>query len=110
VVPEQNRSYLADFNTKKVIFETKGRLTSDDRKKMLLVKEQNPEYTIVMVFSQPGNKIRKGSKTTYIDWCEKNGLLWMDYKKIVENPKCILSGIKNWESGKLPESPKKKSK
>jgi hypothetical protein len=54
-----------------------------DRKKHLLVKEQNPNMDIRFVFSNSKNKITKKSKTTYGDWCEKNGYKYSD--KIIPN-------------------------
>lgn len=68
------RTYTPDFLTPNgIIIETKGRFTPDDRKKHLLIKEQYPDLDIRFVFSNSNNKIRKGSKTSYADWCDKNG-------------------------------------
>lgn len=69
--------YTPDFvierkKGKRLIVETKGRFTSQDRTKMLNVKKSNPEEDIRIVF-QRDNAIRKGSKTTYTDWATKNG-------------------------------------
>ena len=44
---------------------------------MLNVRDSNPDTLIIMVFPQPNNRLRKGSKTTYADWCDKNGLAWI---------------------------------
>ena len=57
---------------------TKGRFVLEDRKKHLLVKQQHPELDIRFVFSNSKNKINKKSKTTYADWCEKNGFKYAD--------------------------------
>lgn len=43
-----------------------------DRKKHLLIKAQYPQLDIRFVFQNPNNTIRKGSKTTYADWCKKH--------------------------------------
>ena len=73
------RTYTPDFKLPNgVIIETKGRFTPDDRKKHLLIKEQYPDLDIRFVFSNSNNKIRKGSKTSYADWCTKNGFLYAD--------------------------------
>ncbi|WP_174008465.1 endodeoxyribonuclease [Agrobacterium tumefaciens] len=64
------------------IFETKGRFTSADRSKHLAIKSQHPELDITLVFQRPQNKIRKGSKTSYADWCDKHGIKWIDGSKI----------------------------
>lgn len=73
------RTYTPDFKLPNgIIIETKGRFTPDDRKKHLLIKEQYPDLDIRFVFSNSNNKIRKGSKTSYADWCSKNGFLYTD--------------------------------
>ena len=59
-----------------IIVETKGRFTPADRQKHLLVQKQFPELDIRFVFSNPNQKINKGSKTSYAMWCEKNGFLY----------------------------------
>lgn len=45
----------------------------EDRKKHLLIKSEYPHLDIRFVFSNPRNKIYKGSKTTYADWCKQHG-------------------------------------
>jgi len=73
------RSYTPDFLLPNgIIIETKGRFIPEDRKKHLLIKEQHPELDIRFVFTNSNNKIRKGSKTSYADWCNKNGFLFAD--------------------------------
>lgn len=76
-VPARKAKYTPDFFLPNgIIVETKGRFTSSDRKKHQLIKKQCPELDIRFVFSNPNTKIRKGSKTSYGDWCEKNGFLY----------------------------------
>lgn len=73
-VPEKNRNYIPDFILPNGIYvEAKGRLTLADRQKMVWVKKSNPDLDIRFVFQRKNNYIRKGSKTTYADWAEKNG-------------------------------------
>ena len=75
----ENKTYTPDFILPNgIIIESKGRFVLDDRKKHLKVREQNPELDIRFVFSNSRNKIRKGSKTTYAMWCEKNNFLYAD--------------------------------
>lgn len=79
VVPERSTYYVPDFVLPNgIVIEVKGRLLSDDRKKMLLVKEQNPKLDIRFCFQRPKNPINKGAKTTCADWASKNGFLWCD--------------------------------
>jgi hypothetical protein len=56
-----------------IFVETKGRFTASDRAKHILVKEQHPNLDIRFVFTNPNQRISKRSKTTYADWCDKNG-------------------------------------
>jgi hypothetical protein len=79
IVPESSHVYTPDFKLPNgIIIETKGRFLNDDRKKHLLLKAQKPEYDIRFVFSNSLAKLNKGSKTTYADWCNKNGFLFAD--------------------------------
>ena len=79
VKPETHHKYTVDFTLPNgILIETKGRWTLEDRKKHLLIKQQHPELDIRFVFQNPNGKIRKGSKTTYADYCEKHNILWSD--------------------------------
>lgn len=78
-IPASQHTYNPDFKLPNGIFvETKGRFVAADRKKHLLVKAQNPTLDIRFVFSNSKNKISKASKTTYGDWCDKNGIIYAD--------------------------------
>ena len=79
VKPETHHTYTPDFRLPNGIFiETKGRFVAEDRKKHILIKSQHPELDIRFVFQNSRNKLRKGSKTTYADWCIKYGFLYAD--------------------------------
>ena len=85
IVPASEHTYHPDFRLPNGIrVETKGRFVLADRKKHLLVKEQHPELDIRIVFQSPKTKIRKGSKTSYADFCDKHGIQWAE-KKIPES-------------------------
>mmetsp|Transcript_22789 Transcript_22789/g.10988 ORF Transcript_22789/g.10988 Transcript_22789/m.10988 type:complete len:138 (-) Transcript_22789:534-947(-) len=74
--PEKHR-YTCDFCLPNNIFiETKGLFTTKDRKKHLLIRTSNPSLDIRFIFQNAKNKIKKGSKTTYADWCNKHGFKW----------------------------------
>ncbi len=74
---DETKTYVPDIQLPNGIFiETKGRFLTADRKKHLLIKEQHPDLDIRFVFSNPNAKIRKGSKTSYADWCDKHGFLY----------------------------------
>ena len=95
VQPEKNRNYTPDFWLPNgIIVETKGVFTVQDRQKHLLIKEQYPDLDLRFVFSNSKNKLRKGSKTTYADWCNKYNFIfadqlipeeWINEKKRVNN-------------------------
>lgn len=80
IQPEKKRTYTPDFVLPNgIIIETKGRFTLEDRNKHLWIKEQYGDtYDIRFVFTSSRAKIRKGSKTSYADWCEKHGFLYAD--------------------------------
>lgn len=76
--PEINRKYTPDYILPNgIVIETKGRFTPEDRKKHLWIRDQyGPSLDLRFVFNNPRGKLRKGAKTTYADWCEKNGFLY----------------------------------
>lgn len=79
VQPAKNRNYTPDFWLPNgIIVETKGVFTVQDRQKHLLIKDQYPDLDLRFVFSNSKNKLRKGSKTTYADWCNKYGFIFAD--------------------------------
>lgn len=74
VVPAKKRTYNPDWTVReKVYIETKGKLDRETIEKMLLVKKQNPDAKIYLLFQRGTNKLRRGSKMTYLDWAKKNG-------------------------------------
>jgi len=78
-VPETLHNYTPDFLLPNGIYvESKGIFSPEDRKKHLYIKAQHPSLDIRFVFSRSKSPIRKGSKTTYADWCLKNGFQFAD--------------------------------
>ena len=65
-----------------VHLEAKGYWSAPDRRKIAAVKRDNPELDLRMVFQSPYNKISKGSKTTYAQWCEKHEIPWTHFHDI----------------------------
>lgn len=75
----KDHTYTPDFPiTNKIIIETKGRFLTSDRMKMLLIQKQYPEYDFRFVFNNSKARISKISKTTYGEWCERNGFKYAD--------------------------------
>lgn len=76
--PPRSSKYTPDFKIPTrdggyFYVETKGRFIASDRQKHLLIKAQCPDIDIRFVFSNQNQKLYKGSKTTYAQWCEKHG-------------------------------------
>lgn len=67
-----------------VILEAKGFFKPSDRRKMLAVKEQNPELDIRFIF-QRNNTLSKNSKTTYGAWAEKHGFPYCIFPNIPQD-------------------------
>jgi hypothetical protein len=100
--PEIKKTYKPDFPiTGSFIVETKGAFNSADRKKMKLIKSQNPKLDIRFVFSNATNKIGKKSKTTYAKWCELNNFPYHCIKSTKETfPKDWLLEIRKTQNAK----------
>jgi hypothetical protein len=74
VVPVTKHAYTPDYVLPNgIVIETKGRFVIEDRKKHILLKEQYPDLDLRFVFQNAKAKIRKGSPTSYGDWCTKHG-------------------------------------
>lgn len=79
IVPETEHKYTPDFPVSPhIVLETKGLWKVEDRMKMLYLIEQYPDISFRMVFQRANQKIKKGSKTSYADWCDKHNILWCE--------------------------------
>jgi len=75
----KERTYTPDFVLDNgIIIETKGRFVSADRRKHKEIKKQYPDLDIRFVFSNARAKLYKGAKSSYGEWCDKNGFLYSD--------------------------------
>ncbi len=73
------RSYTPDFILDNgIVLEVKGFWSTADRRKHVEIKKQHYTLDIRIVFENSKRKIRKGSKTTYGDWCKKKDILYCD--------------------------------
>lgn len=73
------RTYTPDFILNNgIIIETKGRFLAIDRRKHLAIKEQHPDLDIRFIFTNSRNKLRKGAKSSYGQWCDKYGFRFYD--------------------------------
>ena len=76
-IPESQHTYTPDFVLSNgIIIEVKGLFEAADRQKHLLIKKQYSNLDIRFIFSNSKNRIYKGSKTTYADWCMKHGYMF----------------------------------
>lgn len=77
VLPSTRHTYTPDFILANgVIIEVKGRWVAADRQKMVLVRKQNPDRDLRILFDRPQTPINKGSKTTYASYCDKHRIPW----------------------------------
>lgn len=76
--PARRARYIPDFVLPNgIIVETKGRLTAEDRAKMLNVKRDNPEADIRFLFMRSRQRTTKSKNSlTYEEWAEKHGFPW----------------------------------
>ena len=73
------RTYTPDFVLPNgIIIESKGRFVAADRRKHIAIKKQHPKLDIRFVFYNSKNKLNKGAKSTYQNWCDKNKFLYYD--------------------------------
>ena len=73
------RTYTPDFILSNgIIIETKGRFLAADRKKHLCIKKQHPKLDIRFIFTNSRNKLSKGAKSSYAQWCIKHGFRYYD--------------------------------
>ena len=61
--------------------ETKGKFDYTERRKMAAVCAANPNVEVRMVFMR-NQKLGKGSKMTYGEWCDKHGIKWSVFPEI----------------------------
>ena len=91
-------SYKPDFILDNgIIIEVKGWFRAADRKKHLLIKEQYPKLDIRFIFGNENNRLYKGSKTKYSDWCDRHGYKYANRiipkKWLTERKKRVQLGV-----------------
>lgn len=105
-VPARHATYTPDFDLGPFLIEAKGYFRSAaDRQKLVLVKRDNPEAQIRLVFQKASNPIYKGSPTTYAKWAEDHGFEWADGGVI---PESWLKEITNDTETNASETPEAK--
>lgn len=76
--PARKARYIPDFRLPNgILIETKGRLTAEDRAKMLNVARDNPKADIRFLFMRANQRItRSKNSMTYEQWADKHGFRW----------------------------------
>jgi hypothetical protein len=82
VQPSKKRNYTPDFELQEtgLFVECKGKLTKEERDKLIWIKETYPDLPFVLLFMRARNPIRKGSKTSYSQWATANGFENYDWE------------------------------
>jgi hypothetical protein len=65
----------------RTFIETKGKFDYTERRKILAVLRANPGTEVRMVFMR-NQKLGKGSKMTYGEWCDKHDIRWSVFPDI----------------------------
>lgn len=95
-IPESYHTYTPDWiietEYESIWIEAKGKLDLATQKKMKFIRAQYPNQRIVFIFQNENNVIRKGSKTTYRMWAEKNNFE-------VVSQYLLPQQIKKWKKG-----------
>ncbi len=94
VQPAKKRVYIPDFELNGCFIECKGKLTKEDRDKLLWAREQNPDMRLFLVFMRGRNPIRKGSSTTYMMWAAENNIPAFDWDQQQDLNKWIKMALK----------------
>lgn len=100
----KRHNYIPDFILKEqcIVIEAKGLFDLEDRSKMAAVKKAYPDLDIRILFQNENTKIRKGSTTTYKDWCVKNGFMcasgfipdeWLKHKPTEKQREAFIRSV-----------------
>lgn len=92
IQPAIKRTYTPDYWLPEIgtYVESKGKLTSEDRKKLRWWRESNPDVPFIILFQRGQNSIYRGSQTSYLEWASENGFEAYEWEEGVK----ILKGRK----------------
>lgn len=73
-----SKKYKPDFVNGDTYIEVKGyfRVGDTQKYKALARKLDEDNIMFIMLLQQPSKPVRKGSKLTMSQWCEKNSIAW----------------------------------
>ena len=83
-----HRKYIPDFVKGKFLIECKGFFRAGDTMKYKAIRDCI-DGELIFVLSDPYKKVRKGSKMSMGQWCEKEGLAYFTVTEIEELVKYI---------------------
>ena len=86
-----SKKYLPDFvhEGKQVLIEAKGYFRVGDTQKYTAIRDSMPDWELIFVLSDPNKKVRKGSKMTMGQWCDKEGFKHYTVKTVKELTKYV---------------------
>jgi|TARA_R110001592_G_scaffold331869_1_gene614967 hypothetical protein len=72
-----HRQYVPDFvhEGKRVLIECKGFFRAGDTQKYKAIRDSMPTWELVFIVTSKKKKVRKNSKVTMGEWCDKEGFL-----------------------------------
>ena len=78
------KDYKPDFVNGRVLVECKGYFRVGDTQKYKAIRDSLPEHELVFVLYDPNKKVRKGSRLTMSQWCDKEGFTWYTKENVDE--------------------------
>jgi len=78
------RKYIPDFTKGNILVEAKGYFRVGDTQKYKAIRDSLFSQELVFVLTNADKKVRKGSKITMGEWCEKEGFKWFTLETLKE--------------------------
>ena len=78
------RKYTPDFTKGNILVECKGYFRVGDTQKYKAIRDSLYTQELVFVFTNSNKKVRKGSKLTMGEWCDKEGFKWFTKETLEE--------------------------
>ena len=78
------RKYTPDFTKGNILVECKGYFRVGDTQKYKAIRDSLYTQELVFVFTNSNKKVRKGSKLTMGEWCDKEGFKWFKKETLQE--------------------------
>tara|TARA_R110000796_G_scaffold3545_1_gene13779 strand:+ start:108 stop:476 length:369 start_codon:yes stop_codon:yes gene_type:complete len=78
------RKYIPDFTKGNILVEAKGYFRVGDTQKYKAIRDSLFSQELVFVLTNANKKVRKGSKITMGEWCDKEGFKWFTLKTLKE--------------------------